>query len=209
LIANVPLRPNSSTINPPPGGIPSQIRCDWFVICGRYVMSQDYTNSTRIIEGIGNITSLGADYKAGDYIELIEFGVARQSGDREIYGAPRQASNLNNVRYPRVGKWHAERIPIDNDPNHYAHKVTLDLVPDLCYGHFNLDCTVEIYPRRDGRNEKVQLACDDGSTWVLAENIKPAEGNPLKEAGRPLTLWSICSNEGGGEFPNRRLAGTY
>jgi hypothetical protein len=168
LSTNVPLRPNSSTINPPPGGIPADVRCDWFVICGKYVILQDYTNSTSVIGKIGNnITLLGVDYKAGDYIELTEFGLARLSGDREKYSDPWKGGYLNNVCYPRSGKWRAERLPVENEPNRYINQVTLDLSAYLCSASFHLVCTVETSSRPAGGEGRTQLACDDGGRWVL------------------------------------------
>jgi len=195
-IANVPLKPNSSTINPPPRGIPPDTRCDWFVICGKYVIVRDYTNSSSVIGGIGNITLLGADYKTGDYIELTEFGIARMSGERSKYGDPRYDGHLNNVCYPRTGKWHAERTLADENAKYFIHKVSLDLFADPCGFHFSLDCTVEVSPGQEGRQEKFRLACNDGSVWILCDqpeqckNIKAIdEGQkPSQVVERPAPI---------------------
>jgi len=168
-IEHIPLKINSSSINQPPGGIPADVRCDWFVLCGKYTILGDYRNSSSVIGKIGNnITLLGVDFRKGDYIELAEFGVARQSGDRAKYRDPGKGGYLNNVCYPRTGKWHAERIRIDNDPKHYVHRVTLDLFAYLCNTNFHLGCTVEMFPKDSNRQEKSQLLCDDGSIWVLS-----------------------------------------
>jgi len=161
LISNVPLNNLPEYVNPPPKEIPHEISCNWFVICGKYVILEEY--------GV---------FKAGDYIEIDELGIAHMSGDREVYRGTRihEGSPLNPACYPRSGKWRAERIPILNDPTHYSHRVTLQLSSDECGLILRpFKCTVEISDRSHGSAVRSQLVCDDvqqvgGGTWALCGN---------------------------------------
>ncbi|MBI2126828.1 MAG: hypothetical protein HYU02_05905 [Thaumarchaeota archaeon] len=151
LISSLPITRSTPTANPPPRPIPPEIRCNWFVICGKYIILKDH-----------------GDYKTGDYLRLSELGFADMSGDREVYSKGRRGCPSNPLGYPAAGRWHAERTAVPGS-EYYTHTVTFESIGILCKLVFaNLRWNVEAsFNKENGAVDVAKLVCNDGSTWVL------------------------------------------
>ena len=146
IIAEVPVRSSPPLPNAIPAELtPPEVRCDWFVVCGRYANLEDE-----------------AFFGPGDFLELSESGVAfmdmRKSHPvnmRDRY------SWCNNP----AGSWSAERIPLSAGDSREIHRIVISTCHDIIEP---LRCTVEI-SGLDNPLREHQLVCDTGVTWVLCE----------------------------------------
>lgn len=172
LIADVPLRPPLQYPNPPPKGIPPQIRCNWFLICGRYVTLND---SKR--------------FSVGDYIEFAEWGFMGLRDRKQGYEYGNEVC--------KYGRWRAERVPLeraDSTSKYYRHRVTLNC--DVYY--YGIKCIVGTTPELSSTVGLDQLVCNDGSVWVLCyEPVETREHmkrycNPADISGK----YSIREDDG-------------
>ena len=154
IIPTTPLRTYQAQVNDMPEKILSlDVRCDWFVLCGRYVLLKD------------------DDYLfAGDYVDLFQGGFA-------VMNVTRSQPSLADHRgcFNQSGPWNAERVPFSNDEGgQYIHRVTIGTCDHSLFrlqnglggdGFGGLNCTVErVSGSPIGRD---QLVCDDGRIWVL------------------------------------------
>ncbi len=149
LISFLPITRSTLPANPPPKPIPPEIRCNWFVVCGKYIILKD-----------------NGDYRAGDYLRLSDFGFADMSGDREVYFR-REGCPSNPLGYPAPGRWHAERNSVPGS-EYYTHTITFEPNDVLCKLVFeNLKCNVEASFKRESVVDVAKLVCNDGGTWIL------------------------------------------